>query len=734
MHTSVLMRVAIAPGRWVVRSLSAERDRWFFWAPVAFGVGIAIYFSLPHEPSVAPLWGGLLAALVAWGGIRWFFPAAPMASLVASTLLLATSGALLAKLRTEHVRAPVLVRPLGPVDVRGFVELVEPRPTRGQRLTIRVTGIDQLAKEAWPYRIRVRTPTAVAGLAPGRAIRMKAKLIPPQRPLLPGGYDFARSAWFQSLGAVGFTFGRPTLDPTAAPPPFDLRLASRIARVRQTIGARIAATLDGQTGAVAVALITGERGGISAETNAVYKNSGLYHVLSISGLHMVIMAGTVFFATRLGLAFSPMLALRFPIKKWAAVAGLLGTLGYLLISGGAFATVRSALMIAILFLAMLLDRPAITLRNVALAAGIILAIWPESLLDAGFQMSFAAVTALVASYEGLRDTWAGALRSPHNLFLRVASFPAGIVLSTLVASVAVAPFAAFHFQQTQAFALVANVLAIPICNLIVMPAGLLTLLAMPLGLDSLPLWVMARGIDMMTGSAEWVAGLPGATGHIAAIPQTAFVLIVSGGLWMLLWRTRWRLLGAGLVMIGGGLSVSNVSPDILIGDEGRLIAMRDATGRLTALPAPDSTFELSRWLQWDGDNRSTVEVSLGRGFVCDALGCIGMIAGFAVALPGHPAALPDDCARADILVLRMPAPRACSRPRVIIDIFALKIGGTHALYIATDKSLRVDTVHAARGDRPWSQPPPWATRRPRTPCLTSGPTSGLTSGTVRSCG
>jgi len=236
---------------------------------------------------------------------------------------------------------------------------------------------------------------------------------------------------------------------SAGEAPLTLRVSAAVARLRQAIGRRIVEALPGQAGAIANALITGERGGISEATNQAFRDSGLFHILSISGLHMVIMAGAVFFSIRLLLAAIPAIALRYPIKKWAAAAAMLGAFGYLMISGAAFATVRSYIMISIMFLAVMLDRPALALRNVALAALAILLVWPESLFDPGFQMSFAAVVALVAAYEWLRQreeqraavTMRGSLR---QLLL----FFGGIITSTLIASLAVAPFGIYHFHKS----------------------------------------------------------------------------------------------------------------------------------------------------------------------------------------------------------------------------------------------------------------------------------------------
>jgi competence protein ComEC len=430
----------------VGRQLDAEQDRWFLWLPVLFGAGIALYFALAAEPPVLVALMPAVAALA----LHLAGPRTGLAGVMTAALLAATLGLAAAKLRTEAVRAPVLSAPTTrAIDVYGYVELIEPRAAKGQhRLTLRVTAMERHEAHAWPQRIRVVARVEAKALKPGDAVRLKATLNPPPGPSLPGDYDFARAAWFFGLGAVGSAKGAAEVDANARQAPLGLRIAAAVARVRQAIGDRVVAALPGEAGAIANALITGERGGISEATNQAFRDSGLFHILSISGLHMVIMAGAVFLSIRLALAAIPAIALRYPIKKWAASGAMLGAFGYLMISGAAFATVRSYVMISIMFLAVLLDRPAIALRNVALAALAILVLWPESLLDAGFQMSFAAVVALVATYEELRQRRAGHDGPGQRGWIgRVLLFLGGILMTTLVASLAVAPFGIYHFRR-----------------------------------------------------------------------------------------------------------------------------------------------------------------------------------------------------------------------------------------------------------------------------------------------
>jgi competence protein ComEC len=674
---------------------------------VMFGAGIALYFSLPGEPLI---WAALLPVAGALA-LRFGLARVSAVNLATACMLAVALGVAAGKLRTEAMRAPVFEPHAAALEVQGYVELVEPRATQGQRVTIRVTALEKHEPDAQPHRVRVRTLSEAKALQPGDAVRLKANLSPPPGPSLPGDYDFARAAWFQSLGAVGYSRSAPQAVEGLPAPPLSLQLTAAVARVRQAIGRRIVEALPGQAGAIANALITGERGGISEATNQAFRDSGLFHILSISGLHMVIMAGAVFFTIRLALAAVPTIALRYPIKKWAAAGAMAGAFCYLMISGASIATVRSYIMISIMFLAVMLDRPAVALRNVALAALAILVVWPESLFDPGFQMSFAAVVALVSAYEWLSRReeekrprmLGGALR--HGLV-----FFGGIVASTLIASLAVAPFGIYHFHNTQQFAILANLIAIPVCNIIVMPAALATLVLMPLGLEAWPLMVVGWGIEAMTRCAAWVAALPGAVGRVPAISTPAFVLMVAGGLWCALWRRRWRLLGLVPIFVGVILAPTARRPDVLVGRGASLVAVRTNAGGLSALGGRGTTFELARWLEHDGDGRTPAEVARAEAFRCDSHGCTARVKGRSLAVASTPAALRDDCILVTILVLRFPAPKGCRPAGPVLDPDMIALRGAHALYV-DDEEVRVVTVAEDRGDRPWS-------RRPREEHLT----------------
>ena len=718
--------------------VAVEQDRLFYWLPVLFGAGIALYFALPDEPSLA-----LAIAAAALGGILAVVWRQGLAALVIGGAVSSTAlGFAAGKIATEVYRAPVLKSELRSAAVAGWVELVEPRFSGGERITMAVAAIDGLAREETPRRVRVRVPASEQGFSPGDAVRVEASLLPPAGPVLPGAFDFARSAWFMRLGAVGSARAPPVRAAIEAAPPWRIALWIPIERVRQAISRRITAIVPGETGAVAAALITGERGGISETTNQAYRDSGIFHILSISGLHMSIFAGAVYVTCRFLLSLVPVLALRFEIKKWAAVGGLVGTGGYLLISGSSPPAIRSAVMLSIMFIAILLDRPALALRNVALAALVILVLSPQSLIDVGFQMSFAAVVALISgveAWQAWRRSRGRRERPVAPLLSGAIGFFGAIVLTTLIATAAVAPFAAYHFHKGTQFAVLANLVAVPICNLVVMPAALATLVAMPFGLEALPLWVMGHGVEAMSWVAARVAALPGAVSLIPSIPTLAFGLMLCGGLWLCLWGHRWRLLGVLPILAGLVLAPTTRAPDALIGDDGALVALRGADGRLAVLGGKRASFELERWLEHDADPRTPSEVGPGRVIRCDGTGCQGQTSGIVVAIARQPAALIDDCERADLIVWVGEGVPACSAGETarIIPHEAIARFGTHVVFVeqarrstssearagapaavreaerapAERPGLRITSVAEWRGNRPWTTP---RDTRPRT--------------------
>ena len=384
----------LARGWTVVRiEVEAQADRWFLWAPAAFGAGCVAYFAARTEP---PLWLGVVVAAVALALAMLARAKSQVRGAVIGLNLIAFAacGFLAAELRRAVIGAPVIwTQTAG--EVEGWVvDVAGPGSGGGGRLLVAPYRIAGLDRRELPALVRVTVaPDALIG--PGEAVRLKALLNPPPEPASPGAYDFARDSYFQSVGAVGFSLSEPIIV-SGPKPPFGLGLQMAVNAGRWSLARRIIDDLGAREGGVVVAMTTGHEAWLQQDEVQAMRDSGLAHILSISGVHMAIVGGFVFMTLRLMIAAWPWLALRVPGKKLAAAGGLIATAVYLVVSGAPPPAVRSAVTLSVAFGAILADRRAISLHALALAALIVLVLQPEAVVQPGFQMSFAATLALIA--------------------------------------------------------------------------------------------------------------------------------------------------------------------------------------------------------------------------------------------------------------------------------------------------------------------------------------------------
>ncbi|MAN61932.1 MAG: metal-binding protein [Parvibaculum sp.] len=692
---SLIRRVG---GRW--RGLCArEQDNLSLWVPVGLAGGIAVYFSLPTEPyvgwSIVCFVGAALAAyLVRHRG--WLAVAAVFA-------LCAALGFLAAQLRSLSVAAPVLQAEMQGTPIQGRVMQAGLNQEGGTTLLLKPTFIGGLPDAGLPALVRLRVRQEHAPIWPGDEIETRAMLWPPAEPVAPGAFDFARQAWFRGLGGTGVTLAAPDILRSERLGGWQVAIAS----TREVVARHVIEHMSEKEGPVAAALMTGLRQAIDEDVEQDLRDAGLAHILAISGLHMVLFAGTLFWLVRAVLALFPPLAHRYPIKKWAASVALLGALAYLFLSGGSVATQRAFIMAALMFVAVLIDRPAFSLRNVALAAVIVLLMRPESLLEPGFQMSFAAVTALVAVYQNremqllrLRENATG-LSGAIRL---AAVYMITLCITSLVAGAATAPFAAFHFNRMAAFGLAGNMAAMPLVGTLIMPSALIAYILMPLGLEGPALWVMEMGLAGVIWVAEEVSNWGGAVVTIGSFSTLALGLISLGGAWMALWQTSLRRAGLGPLLLGLYLASQPSTPDILVNRDAKLAAVKEEGGRyLWSGRTP--RYARESWLRRNGEAPDT-DIS-SRRLPCDEIGCVAEGTPI-VALPISSAALGDDCREADIVIASIPVRRrereSCNAI-LIIDRFDVAREGAHAIYLDEGGNIeRVETVRDWRGDRPWSGP------------------------------
>jgi competence protein ComEC len=697
MRAFASFRLIEGAGRTLAALLDAEQGRWFLWLPVFFGAGIGLYFELDEEPDLSLSLGLFIAALA----LRMLARAHLFAFLVTSVLLCVSAGFFVAKLRTDIMAAPVLERH-GAYDLEGFVESFDRQTPRRGRAVIRLTSMKYENAEVRkrPFRVRVSVRGELA-LVPGNAIKLRAILGAPPEPVMPGGYDFARTSYYHGAGASGYSLSKPELL-EGRELPLDMKLRARLGELRARIGARITAVLPGQTGEIAAALTVGQTAGLDESSMEDLRASGLAHVISISGLHMSLVAGTVFWFLRWVLALFPSIALRYSVRALAGGAALLCVSIYLALSGASIAAVRSYLMIAVIFLAILLNRPALSLRNVSLAGLLILAVLPDSLIDVSFQMSFAATAALIAGYERFGRYLHFEARSVRErLTWQPVYLIGGVLITTLTAGLAVEPFSAYHFYTLTSYAALGNLLGGPPIDFLVMPAMVVALIAMPFGLDEWPLKLMGYGIEAMMAVAKWVASLPGALIPVAAFPFAALVLIVCGGLWLIIWRRPWRLLG--LAAIGAGVALTSIhnKPDIYVDRDAKVVAIRDKDGKLQAPKSRRAFYTVAQWLKADGDARKPKEASAGAGWQCDAYSCLALVKGKLVSFIAKPDAIRDDCERAGVLIAPMDIRAPCPAPKIILDRGALWERGAASITVA-EAGLVLHTASERRGVRPWS--------------------------------
>ncbi|RSK35934.1 ComEC family competence protein [Rhodovulum iodosum] len=653
------------------------------------GLGIGAYFALGAEPPVWALWAAAWgAAALGLGAWRWAAGAGP----ALAGLALVLAGLALAGARAHLVAAPVLEhRFYG--GVAGRVVALDRSLSDAPRVTLDRVWLQGVDPARTPARVRLSLHGSLGLTAPvpGTRVMATAHLSPPAAPAEPGGFDFRRHAWFQRLGAVGYTRA-PML--ALAPPAKGPALV--VARWRMALSEALRERMPGARGAVAAAILTGDRSAIARETLDDLRHSNLAHLLAISGLHMGLLTGFVFAALRYGLAMIPPLALRVPVKRIAALGALAVGAGYLALAGGNVATQRAFVMVAVVLGAVLADRRALTLRAVALAALIVLVRAPESLTQAGFQMSFAATTALVAVFAVLRDAPGGRWHPP-----RWARAPMALVVSSAVAGAATAPFGAAHFNQMAQYGLLANLLSVPLMGAVVIPSAVLAGLLSPLGLEALGLVPMGLGLGWILGVADRVAGMDGAVWPVMAPGRAVLPLISGGMLWLMLWqgRARW----GGLVPVAAAFVLWSGAerPPLLVAESGRLIGVMTGQGRALS-NGRGSGFVARSWLENDGD-LATQEAAAARAGLPGGAARIGGLNVIQIAGRGWQERLASSCRDGAVLIVGRAAEAPPGAACTVLDSAALAQSGALAIY-PEGAGLRTVAARAQAGDRLWTRP------------------------------
>ncbi len=558
------------------RQLERERDQLPLWLPVALGCGIAAWFNLASPVR----W---LAFMSICGSVSLFAIMRGREHRIASALfwfcLFAAIGCGLIWFRSWQVAAPVLERPVVAM-FNAEIERVEPVLARDiVRLTLQ-TGDDS----GLPPRVRVNVPLdhANSELQNGALIQLRARLMPPAMPALPGAYDFSERAWFQGLGATGQALGEITILRPADP-------LFALSRYRQRLSAHVQSQMSGAAGAIGATLATGDRGAISEADAEAMRRSGLAHLLSISGLHVTAVVGAIYLLVLKLLALFPPLALRFRLPIVAAGCAALAAVAYTLMTGAQVPTIRACVAALLVLVALMMGRSAITLRMVAAGALFVLIFWPESLVGPSFQLSFAAVTAIIALHEHPRIKPLFALRE-EIWVRRIGRIIFSLFLTGLVVEIALMPIALFHFHKAGLYGALANIIAIPLTTFVIMPLEALALLLDGAGLGAPVWWLCDKALTSLIALAHFVSSRPGAVTMLPSMPVIAFGLVILAGLWICLWRERWRYLGLIPAFFGALMIATNRAPDIYITGDGRHVGIRNHQGELAMLRTRSGDF------------------------------------------------------------------------------------------------------------------------------------------------
>lgn len=691
--------------------LAAEWQRLVLWLPVAMGIGVLTYFGLEREPGLACLWLPaplLLAATVLVR--RW-----PLTGWMLGMTGMATLGFAVAAWQAGRM-PPVLDLPNKAVMAEGIVTAVDPLP-EGVRITFAVPRLSADGPDLQrALRIRLRAKDPLVPV-PGDHLRVRALVRPPAMPAYPGGWDFQRGAFFQGLGGSGFAIG--PAERLGEPVPAD-----PFARWRGQIDARIKAHISGGAGAVAAALLTGSQTAIPREDMASMRDSGLAHLLSVSGLHIAIVMGLAFGSVRFLIGALPWLALRYDSKTVAAPASLIFGLGYVLLTGSQVPMLRSFAMAMLVTLGILLGRRALSLRALAVAATAVMLLQPEAVTGPSFQMSFAAVLVLISANEWMGPAFAR-WRAGREWWRKPALMVAGLLLTSLFAGLATTPYGLHHFGRLQIYGVAANAVAIPLTSVLVMPAGMVALALMPFGLEQWALAPMGWGVKGTLLVARIIADWPGAALMASPIPAWGLGLTSFGLLWLCLWQRRWRMIGIPLMLAGIFSAAWVTPPDILVSADARLIAFRTPQAVFLQRASGASSMVRESWLRSWGEEEAQPLPQQGR-VAEGALDCTPTACRFRPEADGPVALLlrPEKqrrgetapaiqaapfCGEARLLISPEPIRGRC-RDTVTVDRFSVWRNGPHAIWL-TPEGPRILSDRDWRGVRPWVPAPPrpaWA--------------------------
>jgi len=680
------------------------------WLAVAFAGGIAAWFVLPGISDWLA-WLALCAglALAALAALRSEGRHPLLRAGIASLALMLAAGTTIVWSKSALVGAPALERP----QVATLTGRIVAREERGAEDRVRLTLVARGVEGRDTARVRVNLPAKndAPGLVEGTVVRLKARLMPPASPMLPGSYDFARAAWFQGLAATGSALGKPTIVRVA-------RSGTGLDRLQHALSRHVRDRLGGSPGAIAAAFASGDRGAIASADEEAMRDAGLTHLLSISGLHVsAVVAAAYVLAIRL-LALWPWLALRVRLPLLAAAVGALAGLGYTLLTGAEVPTIRSCIGAVLVLLALALGRDPLSLRMVAVAAFVVMLFWPEAVVGPSFQMSFAAVIAIVALH-GAAPVKRFLKPREEGWAARGARLLAMLLLTGVVIELALMPIGLFHFHRAGVYGALANVVAIPLTTFVTMPLIALALLLDLAGLGWPAWWAAGKSLELLLALAHWTSAQPGSVALLPAMGRGTFALFVAGGLWLALWSGRVRLWALAPIALGCLLLARLHGPDVLVTGDGRHVAIVGESGELFVLRESKSDFAADNLREIAGVEATPVPLARWPGASCSADFCVVALERYGARMTlllsrsreyVEPRALLAACERADVVVSDRRLPWYCRPRRLKADRALLALSGGLAFDL---RSGRVTSVAESQGSHGWWREPVPFRAKPR---------------------
>lgn len=668
--------------------LEKERDQLALWIPVGIGIGIGIWQISGSDKLYPFLLFCVSLCFIAFAvGLE-----GRLGRLFLCAAVAIAAGFAVISFKSAVVAEPVLGR-VWVGELAGRIEKVE---VLGARETVRLElATDR--RQGLPSKVRINLTLKQydSRFRQGAIVQMRARLMPPAGPALPGGYDFARRAWFQKIGATGSALGPVTLNRASQRPVW-------LAETRTMLGEHIKDQMPVESGAMGVALITGDQGGISENDAQAMRDSGMAHLLSISGLHVTAVVGFLFLLCSRTLALFPSLALRVPIPLIAAAGAAFGAVGYTLLAGAEVPTVRSCVAALLVLIALAIGREALTLRLIAFGALVVLFVWPEAMTGPSFQLSFAAVATIVILHESpWMKRWGERLEAPVGI--RIGRGVVSLVITGIAIELVLAPIALFHFHRTGIYGALANVIAIPLTTFVIMPAQALALIADTTGLGGPFWWLAGQGISAILFIAHYVSSLPAAVSMLPAMPLWGYLAMIAGALFAGLLKSKIRFFGLLPFAVGFATMLLAPRPDILVTGDGKHLAVVEADGRLAFLRAGAGDYIRDMLLETAGTTTEPQAIENWPGAQCSPDICVIEVEQYArrwrvmatrTTYPIPSMEMAAACRRVDIVISDRWLPSSC-RPRWIkADRNLLEESGGLAFYLAEQNVISVNEDNA----------------------------------------